>query len=83
MMALANCYSDLGNPRVAAFYLLKGLSIDNNNDDLRYNLGNAYFDLGEYEKAITEYGKIEDGKVARLALKNARRAAKKIKDRGA
>lgn len=80
MMAIANCYSDLGNPRMAAFYLLKALSVDNKNNDLKYNLGNAYFDLGEYEKAIAEYSQVESGRIARLARKNARRAVQKKKD---
>lgn len=76
MMALANCHSELANPRLSVYYLIRAAELDQANDDLRYNLGNAYFDLGQYDKAISEYSRVKpDSRVAELALKNSRKAA--------
>lgn len=75
MMAIANCYSDLGNPRMAQFYLARAIKIDSDNDGLRYNLGNSLLDLGKYSEAISEYALVKTGSgLSRLAKRNSKRA---------
>src|SRR5262245_11469038 len=58
-MALANCMSELGRHRWAVFHLRKAISSASDVPALRYNLGNAYFDLGQYGAAIREYKRAE------------------------
>lgn len=55
MMAIANCYSELGRPRWSAYYLEKALRHRGRKPELLYNLGNAYFDLRDFTKAIQCY----------------------------
>ena len=76
MIAVANCYSEIGRPIMTKRYLLKALSTrgigGKEKEVITYNLGNAYFDLKKYEFAIQEYKKIKKSKseVYRLARKN-------------
>jgi tetratricopeptide (TPR) repeat protein len=83
--AIGNCYSDLGNPRMAKFYFSKAINTGGKNykdlDILIYNLGNAYFDLKKYDLAIAEYKKVrkKDKTTYSLAQKNIKHAQKKIK----
>ncbi|WP_161627297.1 tetratricopeptide repeat protein [Arenimonas composti] len=55
MMALANCHSELGNPRWSRHYLTQALRLAPGNPALLYNLGNAWFDSGEFATAIGLY----------------------------
>ena len=55
MMAIANCYSELKRPRWSAYYLEKVVRQEGAKPGILYNLGNAYFDLGDYAKAIETF----------------------------
>jgi tetratricopeptide (TPR) repeat protein len=66
MMAIANCYSELGRPRWSAYYLEKALRRRGHKPELFYNLGNAYFDLDDFPKAIECYRSASKGAVGEL-----------------
>ncbi len=89
--AIGICYSELGNPKMAKYYFIKAKKICGKKykylNELIYNLGNAYFDMGKYDLAITEYKKVRksDSKEAyhketyQLAQKNIEHAKQKQK----
>jgi len=72
LTALANCYSELGEPDRAEQTLRNALQHDPGNADLIYNLGNALFDQGKFEQAIGEYVLVADleSEVGELAKRN-------------
>ena len=75
MMAIANCYSAMSKPRMALYYLSKAVVLNEKHDGIRYNLGNAYFDLNRYDEAIREYALVGKGSdVAKLARANSKKA---------
>lgn len=77
-LALGNCYSAENDFSKSAYYCNEGLKFSPHNSSLHYNLGNALFDLKDYEKAISAYQKvnIEDVEIYELAQKNIKRAEK-------
>lgn len=81
LWAIANCYSELGKPWLAKYYLIKAIAINGKKDELRYNLGNALFDMEEYEDAVREYKKVgkNNKKLCMLAASNIEKAKRKIK----
>ncbi len=87
LMAIANCYSEIGRPAISQRYLLKALrlnkKINKNKAQLRYNLGNALFDQKKYLDAIKEYKKVgkENKQLYALALKNIAKTLELIKSR--
>lgn len=76
LWGVAECYSEMKRPRIAVRYWEKALSLAGHKDELIYNLGNAFFDLGEFAKAISCYVKVRkrSPSVYKLAAKNKRRA---------
>lgn len=57
LMAAANCYDQLGRPRLTEQRLRKAVGLQPKSAELRYNLANALLDLGRYSEAIGEYRK--------------------------
>ena len=55
MWAIANCYSDLGDPKAAEKYQREAVKVKPDDHRLLYNLGNALFDQGQYEDAMVFY----------------------------
>ena len=55
MMAIANCYTELGQPRYAIRYLEKALKFRPGDASLLFNLGNAFFDAGHFQQAVSTY----------------------------
>lgn len=81
MMAIGNCYSELGMPRWSVHYFQKALRLDPGNADLIYNLGNAFFDMGDYKSAIRVYKracKRADGALLRACATNIELAQKEL-----
>ncbi len=84
--AIGNCYSELGNPKMAKYYFIKAINIGGKTykdlNILTYNLGNAYFDMQKYDLAISEYKKVKkfDSETYHLAQKNIEHAQSKKKD---
>ncbi len=82
--AIGTCYSELGNPKIAKYYFIKAKTIGGKKykdiDILNYNLGNAYFDMGKYDLAISEYIKVRksDKETYQLAQKNIEHAKKRL-----
>lgn len=72
LMAAANCYDQLGRPRLAERRLRKAVGLQPKSAELRYNLANALLDLGRHSEAIGEYREAQrlPGKVKRAARKN-------------
>ncbi len=86
MMLIGNCYDELGNPKTAKYYYIKAISTIGRKrhkrlDGLTYNLGNAYFDMGKYELAITQYKKVRKSnkEVYQLAQKTINLSQKRLK----
>ncbi len=81
LWAIANCYSELGKPWLAKHYLLKAVSLDGERDEIRYNLGNAFFDMRKYREAIEQYQTIKqsNNQLFRTAHLNIERAEKEIR----
>ncbi len=81
LWAIANCYSDLGKPWLAKYYLEKAVGL-NEKDELRYDLGNAFFDMGRYHDAITQYKKVgnKDKQLTKLVRSNLKKAEKLLKE---
>jgi len=80
MLAIANCYGELEKPRMAKYYLLKALKIKGrkHRNKLIYNLGNAYFDMGDYSDAVSQYRRVtkSNPEIFSLAKKNIKQAEK-------
>ena len=80
--AIGNCLSELNKPKQAQYYFTKALKIGGEKykayDILLYNLGNTYFDLGDYRNAINYYRKVSknDPESYMLANKNIKHAEK-------
>ena len=76
MISIAICYSELKKPKVSKYYLLHAINVAGEKhkkiNHLRYNLGNAYFDMKMYDCALEEYRKVSTGAGLsyRLARKN-------------
>jgi tetratricopeptide (TPR) repeat protein len=82
MWALGNCHAELKKPRKAAqqFELALTLADTDAMPNLRFNLGNALFDLGRYEAAIEQYRLVPKGHhVARAAANNLARAERRLR----
>lgn len=80
LMAIGNCYDKLRKPKQAMHYLSRAVQISPRTAELRYNLGNALFDLGRLEDAVNCYRKAQrgSGQVKRLAKRNEKRARARI-----
>ena len=81
MWALGNCHAELKKPRKAAQEFEQALTLADNDalPNLRFNLGNALFDLGRYEAAIEQYRLVPKGHhVARAANNNLARAERRL-----
>ena len=87
MVAIANCHSEMGKPKQAKHYLLKAILSPEAKaqilDAIRYDLGNAYFDMHKYELAFDEYMKVRKSapEVYSLARKNIELIQSKYKDK--
>jgi tetratricopeptide (TPR) repeat protein len=82
MMALGNCYSDLGQPRYARAILEKALAVSPHSAHVKYNLANALFDLGIFEDAIPLYRRASASRnreVSELARKNLKLTKLRVK----
>ncbi len=84
LWAIANCYSDLAKPWLTKHYLTKAIRHGGKRDVLRYNLGNALFDMGKYRDAVKQYKKIgkKDRELFKLACSNMKKAEKLAKKYG-
>ncbi len=71
ILAVGNCYSELGRPRLTERYLRRALTFDKKNYSIYYNLGNALYDQGKYGEAIRCY------KVSMKGNRQTRSLAKK------
>lgn len=86
LRALGNCYSELGNPKAAKYYFLKARHVGGEKykgwNILTYNLGNAYFDLGKYDLAISEYKRVRKSDITsyELAQKNIKHSLEKLEE---
>ncbi|MGP0172773.1 tetratricopeptide repeat protein [Pseudomonas sp. NCHU5208] len=78
--ALANSYSAMDMPDKSIVYLIAGLKHKPDSSTLNYNLGNAYFDIGEHKKAIEHYERVhpQHEDIYEMAKKNIQRAQKLI-----
>lgn len=76
--ALANTYSAMKMPEKSAACLIAGLKYDSDSSTLNYNLGNAYFDMGEYNKAIKHYERVlpQHEEIYAMAQKNIQKSKK-------
>ncbi|OQW69575.1 MAG: hypothetical protein BVN34_04490 [Proteobacteria bacterium ST_bin12] len=73
LWALGDTFSELKKPKKALNFYAKAIELApaKEQSDLNYNLGNAFFDQGRYEKAIASYRKVLPNHVAAtLAVKN-------------
>ena len=78
MLAISNCYSEIGMPDKAEEVLQKAMVYDSDNGNIIYNLANSLFDQGKYKKSIYFYRKItkenpELYKVASINIKHAKK----------
>lgn len=72
-LALANAHTESHDPREACRILLRAHELASGDDRVTYNLGNAYFDLGEFSKANFYYEeayKSSDPEIRELSRKN-------------
>ncbi len=80
LRAIGNCYSELRNAKMAKYYFIKAKNLAGKEYEginaLIYNLGNSYFDLGQYRLAISEFKKVKasDAKSYEFAQKNMKLA---------
>lgn len=76
MMALANCYSEMGMPEYVEELLSRAIDAAPENSAIAFNLANSYFDQGKYRSALELFEKIAGtgGELAWRAKKSARRA---------
>ncbi len=81
LWAIANCYSEIGKSWLTKYYLEKAIQLSGEKDGLRYNLGNALFDMGKYREAIKQYKKVrsKDKQLYKLACSNIKKAEKLVK----
>lgn len=74
LWAVADCYSELGRPKLAERYYTQALRVSREKDlSLRFNLGNALYDQGKFSDAIAQYRHVVRGKdkaLRRKAQKN-------------
>ncbi len=72
MWAIANCYSEVKRPKLALRYYMRSFKIVRKSPALKYNIGNAYFDMRQYEDAIKVYRAVSttDTKLRRQVRKN-------------
>jgi tetratricopeptide (TPR) repeat protein len=84
-LALANSYSELGEAEFAKGVLIDALNIEPNEPRLHYNLGNAFFDIGDLANAKVQYELVvglRHNSLERLAISNLKKiktAYKKLK----
>ncbi|WPD24576.1 MAG: tetratricopeptide repeat protein [Candidatus Electrothrix scaldis] len=78
LMALANCYAEIGKPQKAERYLRESIRIKPLKAYV-YNLANALFDQGKFRDAIEMYEAIlyQNKQLDDLARKNLKLAKKK------
>lgn len=70
LMALGNSYSEMQRPKLAARCLRKAIPLSPKRAaDCRFNLGNALFDMQNYEAAAAEYAAAAASGSARTAAK--------------
>ncbi|WP_428623519.1 tetratricopeptide repeat protein [Sedimenticola sp.] len=81
LWAIANCYSELHKPKNAEEYLRIAIKLDPSKQQLIYNLGNALFDQGQYEEALSWYEKVicVDDELYTLAKNNISACAVNLK----
>lgn len=82
LLAIGNCYSEMGRPVLAERYYKKALLLADSKlkPIITYNLGNALYDQEKYSEAVLQYKKIgkSAGKVYRIAQRNNKKATAKI-----
>ncbi|WP_277372269.1 tetratricopeptide repeat protein [Pseudomonas sp. AA-38] len=76
--ALANAYSAMNMPDKSVVCLIADLKYKPDSSILNYNLGNAYFDMGDHKKAIRHYERVlpQHEDIYEMAQKNIQRAKK-------
>ncbi|WP_312320653.1 tetratricopeptide repeat protein [Stenotrophomonas sp.] len=79
LMAMANSASELGQARRAARYLKLALRLVPDDATLWFNLGNALFDIGDYQAALQAYARVPaDNPAGAAAKRNAALAASRL-----
>jgi tetratricopeptide (TPR) repeat protein len=83
IFAMANCYSELGRPRLAERFYRRCLEMDPKNGNVAYNLANSLFDQRRYQETIPLYQLASrlGGVSATLAKKNLTLARGKLTPR--
>jgi tetratricopeptide (TPR) repeat protein len=84
LMAVGNCYDDLGRPKMAERFYRRALASDELeqagiSEGLRYNLANTLFDQGRMKEAVriyTQLGKARSAEIRRKASLNIAAAAR-------
>lgn len=73
LLAIANCHSELGNPRWALHYLEKAAGLAPKDWKVRYNTANALYDLKRFDDARRMYraiAKKAPPEISELAMRN-------------
>jgi tetratricopeptide (TPR) repeat protein len=83
--AIGSCYDALGKPGLAAKAYRSAVKLlpVTRHPELHFNIGNAFFDLGQYAEALAEYRLVPiDCSVWPAASKNSNRALEMIGNEG-
>lgn len=83
--AIGSCYDALGQPNraAAAYHAAMLLLPPERHPELRFNIGNAHFDLGEYSDALVQYALVpKASSVWPAAAKNRDLALRRMGNRG-
>jgi len=83
--AIGSCYDALGKPTLAAKAYRSAVKLlpVTRHPELRFNIGNAFFDLGQYAEALAEYRLVPiDSFVWPAASKNSSLASEMIGNEG-
>ncbi|HEX8773151.1 MAG TPA: tetratricopeptide repeat protein [Pyrinomonadaceae bacterium] len=83
---LGHCFMRKGMPRVAAIWFRKGLEAPGHSDDeyqaLRFELGTAYEEMGEIDRAIETFTEVYGINVTYRGVSTKLSELKKMKDQG-
>lgn len=83
LLAIANSYSESRKPRYAVHYLRRAIDQFGSDARLLYNLGNAYFDLRQYDEATRIFSRLARGRgsISAMAKRNLQAIEFKKKER--
>lgn len=81
LWAIADCYSDMGRPKLAERYYRKAKALAGQEWALTYDIGSCLFDQGRYREAIALYKKIPSSESGafKLARKNMELAQSRMR----